>query len=75
MMVPKVSAYPAAILEFKLFNPRRGETTLEDTAMNALKQIEEKQYEAALLSRGIPKDKILKYGFAFKEKECLIRKG
>ena len=74
MMTPKSPGLPAAILEFKLFNPRRGETTLEDTAANALKQIEEKQYEEELLSRGVPKEKILKYGFAFKEKECLIRK-
>ena len=74
MMVPKRTDQPAAIMEFKVFDEENEESTLEDTAANALKQIEEKQYEAELLSRGIPQDKILKYGFAFKEKECLIRK-
>ena len=43
--------------------------------MNALKQIEEKKYDTELLQRGIPQDWILKYGLAFRGKECLIRKG
>lgn len=43
--------------------------------MNALKQIEEKKYDTELLQRGIPQDRILKYGLAFRGKECLIRKG
>jgi len=34
-----------------------------------------KQYEAGLLGRGIPAKNIRKYGFAFRGKECLIRKG
>ena len=62
-------------MEFKVFNPRRGEKTLEDTVANALKQIEEKKYETELVSRGIQEENILKYGFAFKGRECLIRKG
>ena len=74
-MEPKDSRGKAAILEFKMMNSRRGEKSLEDTAENALKQIEEKRYETELLNRGIPSENILKYGLAFHGKECLIRKG
>ena len=28
-----------------------------------------------LLARGFPEERILKYGLAFRGKECLIRKG
>ncbi|MER2056922.1 MAG: PD-(D/E)XK nuclease domain-containing protein, partial [Clostridia bacterium] len=62
------------ILEFKLFSSKRGEKSLEDTAANALKQIEEKKYDTELLEQGVPAQRILKYGLAFKGKECLIRK-
>jgi hypothetical protein len=74
-MEPKDIRKPAVILEFKVFNARRGEKSLEDTVDNALKQIEEKCYEQDLLARGIPRDHILKYGFAFRGKECRIRKA
>ena len=61
----------AIILEFKVFN-RKKENSLEDTVQGALHQIEEKQYETELVARGIPKERIHKYGFAFEGKKVLI---
>lgn len=63
----------AYIIEFKVFKPQK-ESTLEDTVANALSQIAEKQYEAALVADGIATDRIRKYGFAFQGKTCLIGK-
>ena len=71
MLEPKDKNDAAMILEFKVFNPRR-ETSLEDTVQSALAQIEEKQYEAALIARGIPAEHIRRYGFAFEGKQVLI---
>ncbi len=62
----------AYIVEFKVHKPQR-EKSLEETAANALLQIEEKFYEADLTARGIAPERIKKYGFAFKGKECLIK--
>ena len=61
----------AVILEFKVFDSGK-EKSLEDTVQAALKQIEEKRYEANLLQKGIPKNRIKKYGFAFEGKKVLI---
>lgn len=61
----------AIILEFKVFQPRK-EKNLEDTVAAALNQIEEKNYEAVLLAKGITKDRIRKYGFAFCGSQVLI---
>lgn len=61
----------AIILEFKVFNKRR-ENSLKDTVEEALRQIDKKQYAAGLMEKGISKDRIRKYGFAFEGKNVLI---
>lgn len=72
MLEPKNPKEDAGIiLEFKVFNRRR-ENSLEDTVEAALRQIEEKRYEEALVLKGVPKEQIRKYGFAFEGKKVLI---
>ena len=73
MLVPKGDdrKYNAIILEFKVFDSY-DESTLEDTAQSALRQIEEKNYDAELIARGIEKERIRHYGFAFEGKKVLI---
>ncbi|MDE6920354.1 MAG: ATP-binding protein [Lachnospiraceae bacterium] len=72
MIEPFDKSKKAFILEFKVLDPDEDEKTLEDTLANAHAQIEEKQYEAELISSGYAPEQIRKYGFAFRGKECLI---
>jgi len=73
-MEPKSVSNPAVIMEFKVCDREDGEDSLEDTADHALQQIVERKYSADLTARGIPEERILKYGFAFEGERCLIRK-
>ena len=63
--------YPGIVIEFKVINPRK-ENSLEETVAAALKQIEEKNYDAELVKRGVKEENIHHYGFAFRGKEVLI---
>ena len=71
MLEPLSRKDDAIIIEFKVFNPRK-EKDPEETLRNALKQIEDRKYETALLAKGIPADRIRKYGFVFEGKTVLI---
>ncbi len=61
----------AIILEFKVHD-EEDEESLKETVAAALRQIEEKQYAAQLEARGIPKERIHKFGIAFQGKKVLI---
>ena len=63
--------YPGIVIEFKVINPRK-ESSLEETVAAALKQIEDKNYDAELIKRGVKEENIHHYGFAFRGKEVLI---
>ena len=70
IMNPRRPENDAIIIEFKV--QHSSEKNLADTVQNALEQIEERNYQSALLSRGIPEERIRKYGFAFCGKKVLI---
>ncbi len=65
----------AMILEFKVQDASDGEKELNDTVKAALRQIEDKKYESALVAKGITKQQIRKFGFAFCGKKVLIGSG
>lgn len=74
MLIPREESdekSPAIILEFKIRN-RKAEQTLEETMQSALKQIDEKEYDAELIDLGIEPKRIRHYGLAFEGKKVLI---
>ena len=71
MMEPKNAGDDAIVMEFKVFSEKRDET-LEQAVANALRQIEDKKYDTELMARGIPRERIRHYGFAFDGQTVLI---
>lgn len=67
----KKDSLPAIVLEFKVQDAQE-EKNLEDTIKSAYQQIEEMCYNEELLKRGIKKEQIRHYGFAFQGKRVLI---
>ncbi len=74
MMEPYQKDAPAFVLEFKVHDPE-DEETLKDTVQEALRQIRKKGYDSELTARGITKERIRHYGFAFEGKQVLIGEG
>ena len=71
VMEPLKADLDAIVMEFKVQNMTK-EKSLEQTVENALCQINEKEYDTELLARGIKKERIRHYGFAFCGKKVLI---
>ncbi len=61
----------AMILEFKV-QDQADEAELSATVKAALEQIDRKKYDVSLTAKGISKERIRKYGFAFCGKKVLI---
>lgn len=62
------------ILEFKVHDTK-SESSLQETAKAALKQILDKKYAAALIAKGIPEQRIRIYGIVFQGKHILVDGG
>lgn len=70
-LYPLTETDDAFIMEFKVFDERK-EESLEQTLDHALRQIEDKKYEADLLAAGVPGERIYKLAFAFHGKEVRV---
>ena len=71
MLEPLRNSDSAFVLEFKVHDSEE-EKTLADTVAAALRQIDEKAYDTELTARGISRERIRHYGFAFEGKNVLI---
>lgn len=71
MLEPRRAGADGMVLEFKVQDAEQ-EKDLLDTAKKALEQIEQRRYEEILVEKGVPRDQIRKYGFAFCGKKVLI---
>lgn len=71
MMEPLRETDDAIIMEFKVFSRTR-DKSMDKAVENALSQIETMKYDTELISRGIPKERIRHYGFAFDGQTVLI---
>ena len=70
-MYPLEKNQDAFLMEFKVWDKKK-EKNLEETVESAFRQIEEKKYDAELIKRGVKKENIHHYGFAFEGKKVLI---
>lgn len=70
MLKPGKSGNDGILLEFKVQDPEE-EEELKDTVEAALTQIVRMRYEEILLEKGFCKERIRKYGFAFRGKTVL----
>ena len=64
-----IASNDGILMEFKV--QEEDEKELSDTVRNALRQIKEKGYQSSLIAKGIPEERIRKYGFAFCGKKVL----
>ena len=70
MLIPRVKAIPAFIYEFKYTKDEK--VDLNVLAEEALKQIDEKKYDAELSGFGV--DNVVKIGIAFRGKNAVVKK-
>ncbi|MEE1157786.1 MAG: PD-(D/E)XK nuclease domain-containing protein [Atopobiaceae bacterium] len=65
----------AFVIEFKVFDKRRGEKTLKDTVTSACQQIEQKGYATTLAERSILTSRIRYLGIGFRGQEVKVEEG